>query len=192
MSDESEKLDKEMMRALKETRAQKMPEGLLKGFSEGVLKEIQDQGLRPAAPGAGFGWASAGALVFAFLIFGAVIWKLLPVNKPETAVSVILRPEADPKGLLRGESREILRFAQDDKQKAKIPGPVTISGAGTSSKALLNETEILNEIQALKELGVWTEEDEEKMGITLEETFSELELAFEDNSQIPAPAVPAG
>ena len=53
-------------------------------------------------------------------------------------------------------------------------------------------SEIVNEIEALKELGVWTDEDEEKLGIALEETFSELELAFDDNSQIPGPAMAAG
>ena len=98
----------------------------------------------------------------------------------QAANSAILKPKADPEGLLRRESREILRSAQDDKQGALNDGapPVT-------------EAEILSDIEALKELGVWTEEDEEKLGILAEERFSELELAFEDNSQFPGSAIAA-
>ena len=166
MADPFEKLDKEMMEALQEVRHQKIPEGLLRNFSTEVQRKIQERNIRPAGIGLGLGiWV---ILALAFLTFGMVIWKLLP-PAPKPKVVPILMPVS------------------------QIPAAATPSSSAPPSKitpAPLTESEIISEIEALKELGVWTEEDEAKLGITLEETFSELELALEDNS-LPGSAMAA-
>ncbi len=178
MNHEFEKMDAEMMETFKRARNQEIPEGLLKNFSASVERKILERHVRPSR--LGVGWAGLAVLGFAFLIFGAVLWRLLPATRPapvqvpvQAVNSVILRPEAE-------ESREILRSAQDDKRRAQ-----------DDKQRIQNDdsTEILSDIEALKELGVWTEEDEEKLGILAEERFSELELAFEDNSQFPGSAI---
>ena len=167
MSQDFEKLDKEMMEKMKNLREQKMPEGLLWNFGAQVERKILARQARPT--GMGLGWASLFAAGLAFLLFGVAVWKLLPARPrvvpvpvtasvtsiPAVSAPVILRPKAEE------STRDILRSAP---------------------------AEIVNEIEALKEIGVWTDEDEEKIGIALEETFDELELAFEDNTVIPAEA----
>lgn len=47
----------------------------------------------------------------------------------------------------------------------------------------VREAELMTEIEALKELGIWDEEDDKGIGITLENTLSELDL--ESNFDIP-------
>ena len=164
MSQDFEKMDKEMMEALKELRGQKIPEGLLKDFSAGVEQKIRDRNVRPL--GAGLGWTSFLALGVAFLVFGIVIWKLLP-SRPRV-IPIPARSAAESPAVFS--------------TRATAP-------AAEKFSAPLAEAEISSEIEALRELGVWTDEDEQKLGIALEETFDELELAFEDNNQIPGQAI---
>lgn len=168
MNGDFEEVDREMMAALKGMRDQKMPEGLLKDFSAGVERKILERKIRPA--GSGAGWVGVFVFCFAFLIFGVVLWKLFPVSKPQVIpVPVTVTMTASVPGA--------------SKPEGGIPGKI---------KMPLNEAEITSEIEALRELGVWTEEDEEKLGIVMEETLSELELAFEDNTQIAPQAIAAG
>jgi hypothetical protein len=49
--------------------------------------------------------------------------------------------------------------------------------AKTPVKAVEPESEMLAEVEALKTLGVWTDEDDLALGIPLEQSFAELELA---------------
>lgn len=47
------------------------------------------------------------------------------------------------------------------------------------SPEISDETEAINEIALLRELGVWSEEDDALIGVSPEESFSELDLIFD-------------
>ena len=165
MNREFEKMDSEMMEIFKPARNQAMPEGLLKNFSARVESKILKGNIR-----AGLGGGGLAAWGFAFFILAVVLWRVLPAQGPAAVPVPVIVLESPA-----------LRVPPGAKQS---PVPHDVSAPAT-------ETEILSDIEALKELGVWTEEDEEKIGILAEERFSELELAFEDNSQFPGPAMAA-
>lgn len=172
MSDDFKKLDDWMMDAAKNTREQKIPEGELKDFHEGVMRKIMER----QNAGAGFpymGLAFVAALSLA-VTFGAVIYmksvKVEPVTQEEA--SEIKPVAAAP--VLQQEIPEI---------KTPVPQPKV-----QASAPALNEAEIIDEIEALKELGAWTEEDEAEAGIPVEVTFGDLD--FTPNSQA-QPAIPA-
>ena len=58
--------------------------------------------------------------------------------------------------------------------------PVQVSAPAPKAKVPLSDQEIFSEIEALRELGAWSEEDEEAIGIPAESIFSELELTDQD------------
>lgn len=71
------------------------------------------------------------------------------------------------------------------------PRPVAEPVAAVSSQAPiqstpetadLEESDLLTEIAALQELGVWTEADDDSIGISIEQSLSELELGLETES----------
>ena len=70
-------------------------------------------------------------------------------------------------------------FIMAPKQKPIAPVPVFSEPSGPPL-AEFRESNIIQEIEALKELGLWTDEDEEAIGIPAEQAFSEMEIAFDD------------
>jgi hypothetical protein len=189
MSDDFKKLDDWMMDAAKREREQRVPEKDLQAFHDGVMKKILERGNRGfGMPYAGF--AAAAALTFA-MVLGTVIYiqnVRVPVSEESAKLSqngtrAQARVEKEP--MLAAVKTPAAVFYRE---------PVSQPQASPAPKALavqpppLTESDIVDEVEALKELGVWTEDDEAEAGIPVEVTFGDLEAAFEGAQ----PSIPQG
>lgn len=185
MNDDFIKLDEWMLDTTRRERERRVPEKDLTGFQEEVMRKImarQHQGF--SIPYGGLAMVSVFSLA---VILGAVFYLNGTPSKKETPrVSSSAAPVTAPV-----VQKVILPVP------AVIPNiPVTVPevevskpAANMSQPATLSESEILDEIEALKELGVWTEDDEDRAGIPVEVIFADLDMAPDfDSSIAPAPA----
>lgn len=183
MADESfEKLDQELMKGLKEARERRVPEEALKGFSDSVAKRILERKNRKPA----FGFPAWVVIPAFALLAGAGLWYWMGVKVPQTPSpeNLKMRPQAVPS--VPGIVPETRRVAAPAKELISTP---TAPAANPISLPALQDSDIADEIEALKELGEWTEEDEEVIEIPLEESFTELEGVL-DTENIPLRATP--
>lgn len=191
MEDKFGKMDKWMMNASREVREQRISRKELDAFHEEVMKKIaasQTSGWKLPFPGmmmaAGFSLA---------VILGAAFYlnqvRVVPEEKPVKAevklVTEPLVPAPQIKEPAMPEPISIPVISQ------AAPAALSQQVPASAPAVLAKEEDLLQEIEALKELGLWTEEDEEEAGIPVETAFAELENYFgEAPSQAPIP-VPA-
>ncbi len=184
MNDDFIKLDEWMLEATRREREGRVPEKDLLGFQEGVMRKIMERQRR------GFGFPSMGlAMVSVFslaVIFGAVVYlNRMPSKKETPVVSSAPAPVAAPviKKVILPVANVIPNIPVTVPE-VKVSGP----SVSVSQPSLLSESEIMEEIEALKELGAWTEEDEERAGIPVEVSFADLDMAPDFDQSTPAPA----
>ncbi len=182
MENDFEKMDEWMMKASRRAREQKVPQKELDAFHEGVMKKIVD-GSRPGfgMPFAGF--VFAGAFTAAVVLGAAFYFRQVTVT-PDVAAPVraevtLVTPTDVP--LPEIPVSPII-------QTPPVPALVTVQpimdmpGFSKIEDPAFKDEDILEEIEALKELGVWSEEDEEEAGIPIEAAFLELE-SYSGDSQ---------
>ncbi len=160
-----EKMDEAWMQALRSVREKKVPNNILRNFDVLVAQRIiHQQKENPVFAG---GWALV--LLPALAIVLAVgIWRFFPeFKKPSPTVPALTSQFVQPEPL-KVEAVEAL-----------VPAAISVAD--------LHEEEIADEIEALKDLGVWTDEDESSVGILPENTFDELDMALENDGALPLP-----
>ncbi len=179
-----EKMDREWMDSLERMRERKVPEDIRRGFRKSVEQRI-------LKAGQGFSFSPAPVLTaVAIVCLGAALcWFYLRPRQP----LVVTRPEQRIQ--YPNASDAVTSFNQEE-ASAGLPAPVPASVVrDTAPRAalplpsgpVLDESNIVEEIEALKELGVWTDDDEEEIGVSAEQIFNELEMAAAD-----APAQSSG
>ncbi len=182
-----EKMDQEWMRKLEGARERKVPDSVRAGFR----KSVED---RIFKAGRGFSFAFAPALV-PLVILGAGIalsWFYLRPQQPLVPVQVedrIQQPQART-AVISNEQNRTFKPAPPTQQsgfqavteKAAAPVPAALTPE-------LTESNIVEEIEMLKELGVWTEDDETEIGVSADQIFEELETMAGEISQ--AASMPA-
>ena len=179
MKDDFDKLDKEMMERLKPVREKSIPESIRKNFAEDVEKKIIDG--EPASGGFGWGVVLAPAL----LVFVGVVVFLKMTAVPEKASQVV--PPAQP---IAKVAKPIAAPTPVD-----VPAPVAQTPVKSSvvdeveQLSVETESELFSEIEVLKELGVWNEEDDQILDISMEDSLREMELFAEDFASFEAPPI---
>lgn len=162
--DEFEKMDDSMLKTFRPLREQKFSKAEMDDFHAKVMKQIAD---RPI-PQAGFPYAglvTAAAFSAAVIFAAAFYFHQLQVPPHQEAP-------------VKAKVVRTIPIPEIPAPQISVPAPVVIA-----------EEDLLAEIEALKELGVWTEEDEEEAGIPVEAAFLELARYAEDFQQ-PSPAAP--
>ena len=172
MNNESfEKMDREFLSSLKDVREKKVPEEIRRDFKRSVEERLASAG----QPGFGLSLLAAPALV---LVLGAALcWVYL---KPAPPVQENIPVETEL------QKKETVTEALPAPMPVAAPAPVPAAvrkivhsdvqmNAQLPKLAQITESNIVNELEALKELGVWTEKDEEEIGITSDQIFEELE-----------------
>ena len=161
MDNDFKKMDDWMMDAARQEREKRVPEKDMKEFHDGVIKKIlerQRHGI--GMPYVGLGMAGVLSLA---LILGLVIYlRPNPAAKVKPAVE---QPIAVSSTTVQEKASSV---------EAAAPPPMT-------------ESSLVEDIEALKELGVWTDQDEEEAGIPVEVIFSDLETGL--TLQQPAPPI---
>ncbi len=172
---EFEKLDQDLMKGLSGLREKQVPQEIRKNFKRSVEERILGLG-RPAP----FSF-SVFVVPACVLVFGlALCWFYLRPKHVEPLV-------AEPKPMVKAEMPKVETAKPEAKSSAVVipEKPVMVSVA---KPAEINENELLEEIEALKELGVWTDEDEKDIGISTDQLFEELEIMAGEFSQAAAGA----
>lgn len=162
--DSFEKMDREFLDGLKNVREKKVPESIRANFKRSVLERLVSAG-KPAA----FSLSFAAVPVLILALGGALCWFYL---KPNRAVPDNLRTRA-----------EVLKAEAENKEKPTEVFPAIPKQVKTTEESALRvpelvkvtESNLISELEALKELGVWTEADEEEIGISADQIFVELE-----------------
>ena len=158
-----EKLDQEMMRSLGTVRRKRVPEEIRKNFRAAVEKRI----LESTRPG-GFPLLFAAVPAVVLILGLALCWFYLrPAPRPlmpEPALARTVRsamvPAAAPAPKAAAPVIEVA--------KPQPPAP-------EAQLSKITENNIVDEIEALKELGAWTDDDEQAIGIPSDQIFEELE-----------------
>ncbi len=173
-----EKMDKDFLSSLKNVRERKVPEAVRRNFKRSVEERLASS-VRPGGFSLSFLILPALAVVF-----GAVLcWiylkpvpsgrEMIPAEAeaqkneiaPQMAGAPLPAPGFKAPALSAGAQKAIHSNVQiDDQPSAKQP-----------ELSQITESNIVSEVELLKELGVWTEKDEEEVGITSDQIFEELE-----------------
>lgn len=171
MENKFEEMDQWMMKASRDVREQKISQKELNAFHESVMSKIMiQQPSHWSLPYTGLMFAAAFSLA---IILGTVFYlHQVQVSKTEekpvkVEVKLITAPMI-PSPAVNDQAAHVTAMPQ-------APTPVMSQPAVSTAIPIFQEMEILEEIEALKELGVWTEEDEEEAGIPVEAAFIELE-----------------
>lgn len=152
-----EKLDRDLMKGLKNLREKKVPDEIRKNFRRSV-----EERLRHTARPMGFFGAAAGWPLLMLAAGLALCWwylrpaQIQPAGVQPKTPGVIETVAAPPAGPLL------------EKQPA-LPA--------------ITESNIVEEIEVFKELGAWTDEDEKEIGIPADRIFEELEVMAAEFSQ---------
>lgn len=156
MIESFEKMDKEFLDGLKNIREKKVPDTVRQNFKQSVERRIMSAG-RPA----GFGFSFAMLPVFVLAAGVALCWFYLRPNRP-VPVNVEIKQESAP---IQTPALVL---------KTVPEAPVKIQPNAPKLEEI-TESNLVAELEALKELGVWTEQDEEEIGIPADLIFEELE-----------------
>ena len=152
-----EDLDQQLEKELGPLRSRRVPRAMLKGFSAAVEKKISE-GATPLFP-----LTAAVPLlmvVFILMMLGALwFFAKVPSKIPEKA--------ALPVPVVT-QSREAIPV-QVKMGAEEIPPALTA----------LRDQDLILEIEVMQELGVWTDADNEEIGITLEDYLTVLEGVLE-------------
>lgn len=164
MNQESfEKIDQELFEKLQEVREKKVPASLRSDFSLEIERRIEGMG-RPFVFHPGY-----AILPICAVLGAALCWFYL---KPEPRV-----PEPHPAVLISAAAQA------PTEKKTFTSKPLIVSSAPSQSVPVvkesilpqITESNLVSELEVLKELGVWTEEDEQEIGISRDLIFEELE-----------------
>lgn len=180
------------MKAARASREKQFSQNEMDQFHTDVMKKVS------SLPARGAGMPFAGlalTAVFALSVIGAAVFYLnrVPVEKMEsTPVKADVRLVTPP--IVSPVVTEIVDRMNTPAVPSQVPAPLMKRETETQAPAAgVKEDELLEEIEALKELGVWTEEDEEEAGIPVEAAFLELANYVSDNqSSVAMPGAAAG
>lgn len=161
-----EKMDKEFLDNLKSVREKKVPESVRKDFKQSVEKRLFAAG-QPAP----FAFSFAVVPVLILGLGAALCWFYL---RPNRAVPDNMQTRAE---VLKAE-----QLKKETPPEVIVPINPKVPVKTTAETALrvpelpqVTESNLVAELEALKELGVWTEKDEEEIGISADQVFVELE-----------------
>lgn len=160
MTDEKEfeAMDQEWCQRLKTAGKPKVPEAMTRDFAAAVENKILE-GSRPFLPLAVA--VPAFLLTFAF-VAGFIFWfwhaRLQPAQAPRL------------EGAAASSATVAVPVAEKPARKLEKPVP-----AETPASMAMTEKDLASEIAVLRELGVWSEEDERAIGISLEDDLTDLE-----------------
>ena len=159
MTDEKEfeSLDREWRQRLKTAGKPKVPEAMTRHFAASVENKILE-GARSFLPLA----VAVPAVLAAFaLLAGLVVWFL----------SARLQPAPEPS--LEGAAATSVSRPEDASESISVPRE--IGDRLMEPVPVMAEKDLASEIEILRELDVWTEEDERAIGISLEDDLADLE-----------------
>ena len=164
MNNESfEKMDKEFLNSLKNAREKKVPEGIRRDFKRSVEERLASAG----QPAFGLSLVAVPALV---LVLGAALCWFYVKPAPPVQKNISVETELQKKETVtEALPAAVQKIVHSNVQMNAHPA------AQHPELAQITESNIVNELEALKELGVWTEKDEEEIGITSNQIFEELE-----------------
>ena len=214
---EFEKQDDVLMRELEKMRGQKMPDHLLKDFTARIEQEILQRQTFRSIIGMSFGVLIIAAIVLSGVAYLHLAKPVQTVQEPEEQKIPVMNHNVPVQSKIVPEikkeiQKESLSFPAGSSlnQHGKVRGPMKpssfphVSGGnlanGSPTKSFgddkvknrngsFQENEISDEIIALEEIGVWTEEDNEAINIPMEDSFTEIENGFDqDTVQMPVVA----
>lgn len=170
MVDDFKKMDEFFQKIFREQSENFSPEKNMKGFSDSVVKKILErQRSRQIGFSLALGFSAAAILGLAMVV--VIQQKQMPVAEaPE-------KMEAQAPAVI---TNEIAAPEAIQTESAKPAAPAV-------RETVTAET-IAADIEALKELGLWTEQDEEAIGIPVETAFSEVMTYLE--TEQPAISMP--
>lgn len=177
MNNESfEKMDREFLTHLRSVREKKVPEGIRRKFKSSVEERL----LSSARPGS-FGLPFIIAPAFVLLLGAVMCWIYL---KPAGTVrenipgemelqkkDIYVQTQAVPAEV--SASTVVVPLAKKDIQSNVQV--VTMPKLNSPILSQITESNVVSELEALKELGVWSEKDEEEIGVSSDQIFEELE-----------------
>jgi hypothetical protein len=177
-----EELDQQMMDFTKTSREKSVPKKELENFNSEVMKKIARFESEP--PDFNPLLISISLFCFLIMVSGMVFIHSVETGKIHPKKLQFLLPA--PAAAMTHETIAVKLQPVPAPQvpPAVIPAAVSSQPAQGQTVRSLNEEELIAEIEALRELGVWTEEDEEQAGMPVEVTFAETELFIEQTSVV--------
>ena len=174
-----EKMDADFEKLFRPLKEEHVPDELFKNFELQVKRKILEQERPPISLGS---WYAAVAVSLVTLaVIGILVWRMNiksaePVREPAVRTVLTQAPvSVDPAPRL---SEKPVQIEGKDKNKG-IESSSNLSKDTPAVPAPLEESDLITEIEALQELGVWTEEDDNAIGISAEYSLSELEMGLE-------------
>ena len=178
MADEFEKMDDYLKKVFRDQKDIFQPGKDLKGFSDSVVKRILE---RQRNRQIGFGIAAGFSAVAVFGMVMVFVMQPRPATAPE--ISAPAAVEAKVPASMVNQAREIIPAVSKKQELVQAPAATV-----TVPEPVTEET-LAAEIEALKDLGVWTEQDEEEIGIPADVIFAEIQTYLE--TEQPSIAMPS-
>lgn len=187
--DSFEQMDRELEERFRPLKEVRIPQEIFKNFDVQVRRKIMEQEHRLLPLGVWYAAVAVSLVTIAAI--GILVWRMNikapePIAQPVKAVlgeSQRQSVPSDNSKLLRparpAENESVQGTAADHDAGAALSDSNLGNGLPDSEMPALKDSDLVTEIEALQELGAWTEEDDDSIGISLEHSLAELELGLE-------------
>ncbi len=174
-----DKLDRDLMKGLQTLREKPVPQEIRRNFRRSVEERILEIGRPPL-----FSWQTA-LIPAAVLVLGLALIVLFVKPRPVTVSPQMKEAPAVIRETAKSEVKILapaLPMPSEVKREVQVDREIQNQNPQTQA-AVVSESDLLSEIETLKELGVWTDEDEEEIGISSDQIFEELEILMGESAQ---------